>query len=648
MPGMTRVIPKGTPLHAKIVAMITARIRFAERSRSKQVEQWNKVEETTLAYVQTSEMDAMRQADREINGNPRYTTLQVPYSYALLMAAHTYLTSVFFARSPVHQFMGRHGESEQQVQAVEALIGYQVEVGTLLVPYYIWLYDIMKYGIGIINTYWMDEVIQFANLSEQVDPLSGKSSKMQESFQVTGYRGNKIRNVSPFDWFHDPRFPAYRFQEGEFCALRTVIGWNEMVRRKNLGYYMNTEFVTSRFAPSQLINIGSSQLVRPEIPGFILDAEDQGHPMAFYAYEVYVDLIQEEWGLGDSTYPEKWVFTITGDLSLIIGAQPHGAAHGKFPFDVGTAEVEGYGLWPRGTPKIMQDVQNTIDWLLNTHFYNVRAALNNQFVIDPSKVVVRDAEDGGPGFIYRLRPEAYGQDIRSFFHQVPVADVTKSHVADMDTMFSIGERVSGINDQMFGMLSPTRKTATEVRTTTGFGVNRMKATSEWISAMGMSPHALKLVSHSQQWLEEPVMLRVMGNLASDANRFLQVTPEAIAGSYDLVPADGTLPIDRMAMANLWQQMLGQLRNFPPLMQQLDFWKLFEYIGQLTGIRNVAQFRLQVADPGMLAQQAQAGNVVPLAGAARRGQMSPVPEQGSTNAGGLDFASGQPNLGGGPF
>lgn len=633
MPGMTREIPKGSPLHQKIVAMITSRIRFAERSRAKQVEKWQKAEELALAWMPEQDLDAIRSANRE-QGVPRYTTIQIPYSYALMMAQHTYLTSVFFARSPVHQFAGRHGEGEQQVQAVEALIGYQCEVGKFLVPYYIWVYDCVKYGVGVLQTYWQDEIVQFSNIQEQVNPLTGKTSAVMESIQIPAYRGNKVKNIAPFDFFHDPRFPMYRFQEGEYCATRSVLGWNEMIRRKNQGYYMNTDFITSRFAPSQLTNMGASALERPEIPGFILDAEDQGHPMAFYVYEVYVDLIQSEWGLGDSDYPEKWVFTITGDLSLLIGAQPLGSAHGQFPFDVMSGEVEGYGLWTRGLPEIVRPVQNTLDWLINTHFYNVRAALNNQFIIDPSKIVIRDAEDGGPGFIYRLRPEAYGSDVRTFFYQVPVQDMTRGHISDMGTMEDIGEKISGINDQMFGALAPGRKTATEVRTSTGFGVNRQKTMSEYISAMGMSPHAQKLVQHSQQWYDQEMPLRVMGSLATDASRFLNVTPDAIAGFFDLVPVDGTLPIDRMAMANLWQQLMGQMRNFPQLMGQLDMWKLFGYIGQLVGIRNINQFKLQVLPPGVQPQ----GNVVPLRPPGSAQVPSTIGNAAGPGQNGLDLAT----------
>lgn len=593
--------------------MLSTRIKYAERARSIQVSYWQKAEESALAYLPEQDMDMLRRSDRA-RGIPRYTTIQIPYTYAMIMAAHTYLTSVFFSRSPIHQFAGRSGEPEDQVMALEALMGYQVEVGEMIVPYYLWVYDSLKYGIGILAEYWEDEKIQFSEVREQVDPVTGKSSKVQESIQIPGYCGNKVWNVAPFDFGWDPRWPPHRFQKGEFCWWRKVMGWNEMIRRRNQGYYMNTEHITSKFAPSQVVNQGASALIRPEIPGFIMDAEDQGHPQAFYMYEVYVDLIQKEWGLGPSEYPEKWVFSITGDLSLVFGAQPLGAMHGKFPFSLMVSEVEGHGLWPRGTPQIIEPIQNTLDWLINTHFFNVRAALNNQFIIDPSKVVVRDAEDGGPGFIYRMRPEAYGQDIKTFFHQIPVADVTKSHMGtDVPEMLLWGEKITGINEQMFGsMAQGGRRTATEIRTSTGFGITRMKTVAEYLSAMAMSPHAQKLVQNSQQWYDAEQKMRVAGDLMGQAGQgFIDVNPETIAGFFDFVPVDGTLPIDRMAMAGMWQNLMGQMAKIPPLMMQYDLAKIFAHVAGLAGIRNINRFKVQVGSPQQLSQMAQAGNVVPL-------------------------------------
>jgi hypothetical protein len=94
----------------------------------------------------------------------------------LLMSAHTYWTSVFFGRTPIHQYSGRHGETEMQVQALEALIDYQVEVGRFTGPYYVWFYDAGKYGMGILGEYWDVEKVAYGQLAGCQTPLQGRGS----------------------------------------------------------------------------------------------------------------------------------------------------------------------------------------------------------------------------------------------------------------------------------------------------------------------------------------------------------------------------------------------------------------------------------------------------------------------------------------
>lgn len=624
---VTRTIPPTGELHSFLRRRIEARIKYSTSKKADSIKKWEQAEDAALAYLPEQEEDAIRRSDRELRGNTRYTTIVIPYSYAILMAAHTYMTSVFFARSPVHQFAGRHGESEQQVSALEALISYQVETGEHLVPYYIWMYDMGKYGVGILGNYWCEEIIQYSSV-EMVSPpgivgpdgqpiQSEKIQKVQQTFQSAGFIGNKVYNVSPFDFGHDPHFPIKRFQEGEYCWVRKTMGWTEVLRRTKSGFYNQAAIdkIPSRQPSTSTIQDGSSALIRPDrTTQQDMGDDETKHPTSIDVFEIYVDLVQSEWKLGDSDNSEKWVFTITGDYSLILGAQPLGAAHGKFPFSVGETEVEGYGIFTRGMPEIIRPIQNTMDWLINTHFYNVRAAMNNQFIIDPSKIIVDDAEDGGPGFIYRLRPEAYGSDVRSFFYQVPVVDMTKGHMTDLETMQDIGEKITGINDQMFGAISGSRTTATEVRTSTGFGVNRLKTITEYVSAMGMSPLAQQLVQQSQQFYEGDLKLKIVGDLAQMAGpQFMNVTPQLLGGFFDFVPVDGTLPIDRMAMATLWQNIMGQMRNIPGLLQQFDMSKIFTHIAQLAGIRNINQFKIQVLPDAQVQQMAQAGNVIPLRG-----------------------------------
>ena len=660
MPKMTINIPPEGDLHRKLAAKLDSRVRLALRGQELQHSKWQDAEETTLAFVPETEADAVRKNKRDNNAMPTYTTIQVPYSYALLMSAHTYWTSVFFSRSPVHQFTGRHGEGEMQVQAMEALIGYQYEVGQFMVPYYIWLYDAGKYGHGVVGTYWDKKILNYGQLIEMEDPEkpgSGIMNIYQTTQEIPGYEGNCVYNMSVWDFLPDQRVPVKWFQTGEFVAIRKRLGWNQILARQKLGYYMNMDKFTQRIGDRSAVvaqgiggaNTGSVQLLKPLLNEDLSVDENVKHPAGAVLYEVYVNLVPNEWGVGNTNYPQIWCFTITEDRGLIIGACPIGLVHCQFPFDVMENEVEGYGLFSRGIPEIMDPIQNTIDWLLNSHFYNVRQSLNNQFIVDPSKLVVKDVQNTGPGFIWRLRPEAYGADLNTMFKQVDVRDVTQSHMVDFQAMFGIGERTIGINDQIMGSMGGNqRKTATEVRTTTAFGINRLKTTSEYMSGMGFSPHSQKLVQNSQQLYTAQGKLRRVGSFAQDAGEmFMNVSPKDIAGFFDLVPVDGTLPIDRMAQANLWKDMLSSLQRMPPpVLMSYDWGKIFGWVAQLAGLKNINQFKVQVLPPGMQPQ----GNVVPLR-QALPGPSGPINSPGADsstvaglNALGGEAAGGAPGYG----
>lgn len=611
--------------------MLESRIKMAEKEQMKRHNAWRKAEDSILAYMPASEMDKKRETNRDQNGVPSYTTMYIPYSYALLMSAHTYWTSVFMGRAPMFQFSGRHGEGENQVMAVEAMVSYNVEIGGMVAPYYIQLYDAGKYGVGVLGDFWDEELIQRSWI-EEVDDGTGKMTRTQKTAQSAGYKGNRVYNISPWDFLPDPRQTVGNYQKGEFVGVRRQLAWNDLVRRAKQGYITNLDHVKTARGTSEPRRgeDHASSLEKPLddtfLVGYSNGTDDIKHPSIVSGYEVYVDLIQEDWGLGGLDFPEKWCFTITKDFSILLGAQPLGSMHGKFPFSVTECEIEGYGSWSRGLPETVEPLQNTMDWLLNVHFFNVRAALNNLFLVDPTKVVMKDLFNPTPGGVIRLKPEAYGQDLNKMFMQIPISDITRSNITDLDLIMGIGERTTGINDSMLGVLQNSgRKTATEVRTSTGFGVNRLKTITEYMSATSFTPQAQRFVQNCQQYYDAPLKLRMVGNLASVAGpKFLDVTPETIQGFYDMVPVDGTLPVDRMAQVNMWMQIMQGLRSMPQVFAQYDAGKIFAHVAMLGGVKNVDQFKLpqlmgpqginpQVMPDDQLQNEAQAGNIVPIRG-----------------------------------
>jgi hypothetical protein len=513
----------------------------------------------------------------------------------------------------------------QSIQAMEALMDYQVQQAGMLGPWYIWLHDVGKYGVGILGEYWEDRD-EFVTTIDEVPKLlfgidTGVTEKRKRTRRIRAYSGNRTYNVRPYDFLPDPRVPMGKFQEGEFCGIYTELGWNEIKRREALGIYMNIDELR-KHRQSGFRELGSEGLVMPledelaDSLGPSMSKELLKGADVVPLYELHVELIPSEWELGKSDFPEKWVFTVDTTYKVVIGVQPLGALHNRFPFSVIEYEPEGYGLTSRGIPEVNHDIQNVIDWLVNSHFYNVRKALNNQVIVDPSRLVMQDVMDPLPGGVWRTKPEAYGQDVRTMMTQVPVVDVTASHLRDTQFMIEMSQRALGINDNIMGLIGSGgggRKTATEVRTSSSFGINRLKTSAEFFSATGWAPLSQRMVQNSQQYFDEQKKLRIVGDLATTMGpSFLDVTPESITGFYDFVPVDGTLPIDRFAQANLWRELLKQMHDFPEVLMQYDVSRIFAWVAQLAGLKNINQFRIQMTPDAQLQAQAQQGNVVPIA------------------------------------
>jgi hypothetical protein len=348
--------------------------------------------------------------------------------------------------------------------------------------------------------------------------------------------------------------------------------------------------------------------------------------------EMVIELIPRDWGLDESNFPEKWAFVVANE-SVVVQAQPLGLYHNKFPYEILELEPDGYAMFKRGMFDIVKPMNDIMTWLVNTHFYNTRKSLNDMFVVDPSRVVMKDVLSPEPGKIIRLKEEMYGQDVRTAITQFPTSNVTQAHMADSQLVASMIQRVSGVNDSIMGMLqSGGRKTATEVRTSSSFGINRLKTNAEYFSATGFSGLSQLLLQQTQQLMDVAMKVRIAGDSwkAPGAAQALNVTPQDIQGQYDFIPVDGTLPIDRFAQVNMWTQLLQQMAQVPQVIQQYDLGQIFGWVAQLGGLKNINNFKIQIMQPGAM----PGSNVIPIGGQGGAGAKG-------RNAGGPGASGGTP-------
>jgi hypothetical protein len=621
--GLRQELRHGAQKARIVVDALRARLQMSERRMRDRYAQMSKNEDIFRAYIPEKENDAIRRNLRDTSGMPQYRTIEIPHSYAVLLTAHTYYTSVFLSRNPVFQLAARHGETEMSVQALEALLDYQRQVGNMMVPLFIWLLDPGKYGFGVLGHYWDRQTTRVRRYVEEPVtwmgmPVPGMKPRITEQVQdLVKFQGNRCFNVRPQDFFPDTRVALRFFQQGEFCGRYVENNWFSIMQGFREGRYFNVDVLRKmRNARDQeqggnLVarDQGSSNSMQLPREESVTDVNLPVPPGSVKSYEVYVKLVPKEWRFGDGDREEMWALTISTN-GVLYGAEPVGELHGDFPFDVIEHEPEGYSQFSRSMLEVCKPLNDVITWLINTHFYNVRASLNNQFLVDPSMVVMKDVEDPNPGKVIRLKPMAYGRDVRTILHQLQVQDITRGHMGDLNVMLDFVQRITGVNEQMMSLANAkSHTTATAVRTSTSFGVNRMKTNCEYYSAMGWAPFTQKLVQRTQQYYDDPMTLRIVGDLAQFGSPIVRATPEMIAGFYDWVPVDGTLPVDRFAQANLWQMIMGQMKNFPQIMMAYDVAKIFGWVANLAGIKNLAQFK--ITPDAALLQQAQMGNVIPL-------------------------------------
>jgi hypothetical protein len=297
-----------------------------------------------------------------------------------------------------------------------------------------------------------------------------------------------------------------------------------------------------------------------------------------------------------------------------------------YPVSVASPEYDGYSITPIGRMEVLYGLQHTLDFLFNSHTENVRKAINDMLIVDPYLVNINDLKDPQPGKIIRLRRPAWGRGVDKVVQQLGVQDITRANIADSAYITQWMDRISGADQSMQGSLrqgGPERLTKGEFQGTRGSAVSRLQRLAMIIGMQFMQDVGTMYAVHTQQYMSQETYVKIVGNHAEqlaktfgkDATR-AKVTPYDMAINYDLLVRDGSIPGGNFSDA--WLEMFKVIGTNPELMQQFDITRIFMYIAQQLGAKNVEDFRrnvnqvqTQTLPDEEVARQAQAGNLVPV-------------------------------------
>ncbi len=618
----------GNKLHDFIRDQVWERAGAARLELQKRFSSWNEIDRTLTAYVDlTKDEEDIVEKDES-----KPVSIVFPYSYSMLEALLTYLSMAFF-QDPIFQYEGVEDSDTVGAMLMEMVI--KLHCNKTKVPLYLHTAyrDALSYGISAVIPEWVRKRGRKPVRNQSIlESELGRSTVNNISFsEELLFEGNAISNIDPYMLLPDPSVSSIDIQKGEF------IGWVDRTNYMSLlseesqvdSGLFNVKYLTDKSDKRSVFALDESERQTryggdSELPGTQTNVVNPVDVI-----KMYITLIPKDFGpsdsddrLSDSEIPEKWYFELASD-DIVIKCEKADHNHGMYPVAIASPEFDGYSMTPIGRMEILYGLQHTLDFLFNSHVANVRKAVNDMLVVDPYLVNIEDLRDPKPGKLVRLRRPAWGRGVDKVVQQLAVQDITRLNISDSAYITQWMDRISGADQSMQGALrmsGPERLTSSEFQGTRGSAISRLQRIAMIIGMQFMQDIGTMFAVHTQQYMQKDTYVKIVGRYAEQLQKTIgstiRVTPYDLAINYDLVVRDGSIPGGNFSQS--WIDLFKVIGAQPELMQQFDVTRIFMYIAQQMGAKNVEDFRRNVnqVQPTVLpdetvARQVEAGNFIPV-------------------------------------
>ena len=614
----------GSELHELIVKEVLMRARESHDVMSSRYDSWREIDETLTAYIPADEEEAIvKSKDRR-----KPVSVVIPQSYAILEILLTYASAALL-EDPIFRYEGVGPEDQYGSILLESLVNHQAYRTKMFLSLHTFLRDIFAYGLGACSPVWVKQTGLVGKKKQSVlDRLLGRVGSQREFVVETIYEGNEIDNIDPYKFLPDVNTSISKINDGEYAGWVSRSNLTSLLKEEkddewvfNYKYLKHIENPVSIFGHSDESGRSFKSGVEPSTRTTTVKSVDTVY--------MYIDLIPEDWKLPGGSdnkkgeYPETWFFGVSGD-SVVTLCNRITLNHGKKPIVTGAADYDGYSIAPISRLEIVKGLQTITDWMINSHVINVRKALNDMLVVDPSLINMKDLEDPEPGKLIKIRRAAWGRGIKDAVMQLAVSDVTRANVNDAAITMELMKNLSGAVDSLSGQRRKTseRVTAEEVKTDKVGGLGRLERVVRIIGTMAFQDLGTFLASHTQQFMSEETSVKIIGDRVKVLEQEygmtggnMMVSPLDILINYDVRVKDGSIPGGNYSDG--WTQMLPIILQDPEIRQSKDVVKLIDYILRNSGVKNPHQFDRQIQPQVMPDEQAmaqvQAGNLVPMGG-----------------------------------
>jgi len=605
--------------HRKLLKVIMDASKEAYDVIQNRFDAWAELDEKLTVYIDLDSEEEEIQGDDE----RRPVSIVVPITYATRETLLTYWVAAFL-RSPYFRYMpSRDPKDTVGVILLESIIeqhAIQSKVGLDL--HTLWS-DAFTYGFGAVSPTWRVERGYRTKYDTEVERILGfpvKRRLVKTREEITKFEGNALTSLDPYNCLPDPNVPIVKVQDMDYFGWTERTTYNALLSDEKMsqGEIFNVKYLgVMEDRTSSYYNSGSEDTGRYSKTG-LTEPVQAGKPVD--VINMYMWIIPSEYGLGESDYPEIWKFSVAADR-VIIEAQELGLDHNMIPVCTMSPDSDGHTTLPVSMLEREYPLQHAIDWLWQSHVANVRKAINNMLVVDPSLINMNDLVDTKYGMVARLRAAAWGRGVSDAVEQLQVQDVTRGHIADIGFLMNIDSLVF-TSDQAKGVQqrSGERVSAQEARDTRMSFLSKMEKGAKIGAMQAHYDIAYQFASNTIQLLSEDQYVKITGDYAQKLIEeygvqadYLKVSPQALDVRWDVVVQDGTIPGGEYA--DVWERLMNNAAAHQELYQSLDFVRIWKHIARLLGARNPDDFMKKQVNTQALPQDqidagVQSGRFVP--------------------------------------
>ena len=633
----------GHSIHDNIVSKVMMLAQDSYKIMQKRHPSWNEIDQTLTAYIPLSEYEkSLKSSDKT-----KPVSVVIPFSYAALETVLAYDVKAFLSGPTIFQYEGFGPEDTVPAKLLELCVSQQVRHFKSVLDIHTAFRDGLGYGLGVSTVVWTEKwgrkpvMQQFPRYSSMGTYLGTSAEKKNVAALL--FEGNKVVSIDPYRALLDPNVSIHKVQDGRFFGWFDLVSVEELISEENNnGQYFNVKYVKESMGNtsfSSIFNINSSKRD--------LDGVQKGQTLTrdTVPLYIYINIIPNEWGLpgnpefnrnGDT--PEIWSFTIAND-NILIDIGPLDLNHQMYPVAVNSPDFDGYSVLPISRMEMNRGLQTVLNFSFNSHMTNVRKALHDMFIVDPSLISMKDLESPEPGKFIRLRRTAWGRGVEHAVQQLAVTDITKGNMGDAGFIMDMMQRSFATSDAGMGTQrrgGPDRVTAAEFTGTYGSQISRLERLSVMTSLQYMHDLGYFYGSHTQQLMSQDMYVRAIGDwpqvlieeYGGMTPERISVDPFAILADYDVVVKDNSEASSDQGVMQFWQQALPAILGKPELFSIFNIPSIFKHIARISGEKNVGNFILagggaqaQVVGQAALQKMIQEGNVAPV---------SEVPTPSSTN------------------